>query len=71
MDKTYFKYGDIAHWFLTPNWSPYGYRHDWWMAVSREKQLIRVSHVAPGRICDNLFADELSTMYERIKIKTN
>ncbi len=70
MVKTYFKYGDTTYWFFTPNWSPYGFKYDWWMGVTEEEKLRIPSRTAPGRVVDNLFVDELSTMYERgLKLK--
>ena len=65
MVKTYFVYGNEKYWFLTPNWSPYGYKYDWWMEVPRKEKLRIPTRCAPGRIADNLFVDELTIMYER------
>lgn len=70
MVKTYFKYGNVVYWFLTPNWSPYGAKYDWWMGVPEETRLKLSTRIAPGRIVDDKFIEELNTMYER-RLKLN
>lgn len=55
MVKTYFKYDGRNYWFLTPNWSPYGCKYDWWSEGER----------IAGRIVDKRFTNKLTTLYER------
>jgi hypothetical protein len=60
MVKTYFKYeneDNEEYYFLTPNWSPYGCKYDWWVKNRKDK--------IAGRIIDKRFTDMLTILYER------